>query len=372
MIGASFGFPACSTATIRRLASRNLAVSVAGMEISTFFASGVPRVGDHLGNGHCVRIWNWQLDIVHNRSFHCRSHRFHNMSPKVNLMDRTLTTLPSNRAIRLNNVSCAYCGIELTNDTKNREHVIGGRFVPQGKLVACWNLIINVCRTCNEIKADLEDDISAITMQPDSFGIFGHDDVLATLDAARKSKNSYSRRTRKPVMCSQEQMKVNMPFGQGASISFQFQCPPQIDRPRLFLLARMQLMGFFYWITFQENTMQGHYWPGGFYPLIYANRSDWGNSALTTFADAVADWAPRVVAATADGFYKIIIKRHPQAACWSWAIEWNHAVRVIGFFGDDETHQILVAGLPKPEMKLISSTPDSTLRYRRETPLADD
>ena len=287
-------------------------------------------------------------------------------------MDRTLTTLPPSRAVNLRNVSCAYCGKDLTNDTKSREHVIGRRFVPKGKLDGCWNLIVNVCRNCNGTKADLEDDISAITMQPDSFGSLGQVDAVATLEAGRKSKNSYSRRTSKPVICSQEQMKVNMSFGQGASVSFQFTCPPQIDRSRLISLARMQLMGFFYWITFQENTMQGHFWPGGFYPLTYANRADWGNSHLTAFADAVADWPPQVVATTADGFYKIIIKRYPQAACWSWAIEWNRAMRVIGFFGDDQTQRSLVAGLPKLEMKLISSATDRTLRFRRETPLADD
>ena len=286
-------------------------------------------------------------------------------------MGRTLTTLPSNQVIRLNNVSCAYCGAELTNGTTNKEHVIGRRFVPKGKLDGYWNLIVNTCKTCNGIKADLEDDISAITMQPDSFGRFGHDDETAISDAARKAKNSYSRRARKPVMHSQERMKVNMPFGQGGSISFGFTSPPQVDDSRLFQLARMQLVGFFYWIAFQEDDMRGYWWPGEFYPLIHANRSDWGNPVLSAFADAVADWHPRVMAVNADGFYKIAIKKHPQATCWSWALEWNHALRVIGFFGDGQTAENVIAKLPKLDMKLISSTCDATLRFRRETPLSD-
>ena len=57
--------------------------------------------------------------------------------------------------IRLNNISCPYCGVMLTCETTDKEHVIGRRFVPKGKLNGNWNLVVNACRTCSGIKADL-------------------------------------------------------------------------------------------------------------------------------------------------------------------------------------------------------------------------
>ena len=283
-----------------------------------------------------------------------------------------LTTLPPTQVVRLRNVSCVYCGLELTKQTRTKEHVIGRRFVPKGKLDRSWNIVLNACRTCNEFKANLEDDISAITMLPDSFGSFGHDDAGAISDAARKASNSISRRTRKPVIHSQERMKLNMPFMRGGSLSVELTSPPQADHHRLLLLARMQLMGFFFWITHKHDARQGYCWPGGYYPFVHANRTDWGNSMLTGFAQEVADWWPRVMATNADGFYKIALKRHPQTECWSWALQWNHALRLVGFLGEEVFAKQLISKFPKPEMKIISCTNSTTLRYRTETPLPDD
>ena len=43
-------------------------------------------------------------------------------------------TFPGNRAIVLRNIRCAYCGDRLTRETTTRDHVIGRRSVPKGKL----------------------------------------------------------------------------------------------------------------------------------------------------------------------------------------------------------------------------------------------
>ena len=283
-----------------------------------------------------------------------------------------LTSLPPTQVVRLHNVSCVYCGLELTKETRTKEHVIGRRFVPRGKLDKSWNILLNACRKCNALKADLEDDISAITMQPDSFGSFGHDDAGAISDATRKASRSISRRTKKPVIHSQERMKHNMPFMHEGSLSVELISPPQADHHRLFRLARMQLMGFFFWITYQHDAKQGYCWPGEYYPLVHANRTDWGNSMLTGFAQEVVNWRPRILATNADGFYKIALKRHPQAECWSWALQWNHALRLVGFLGDEDFVNQTTRKLPKSDMKVISSTSSATLRYRTEIPLPDD
>src|SRR5712671_7028860 len=111
-------------------------------------------------------------------------------------MESALKELPANKALRLDNRTCLYCGADPTVDSPHTvEHVVGRRFVPKGSLHQSWALIGNACATCNGVKADLEDDISAITLQP-SLGE-RHTDPMLDAEATRKSANSISRRTRK-------------------------------------------------------------------------------------------------------------------------------------------------------------------------------
>src|SRR4051812_6479594 len=82
-------------------------------------------------------------------------------------MSNSLIAVPLNTVTRLKNVTCAYCGVRFSPATPStKEHVITRNFVPEGTLKANdWNLILLACRTCNQEKADLEDEISAITLQ---------------------------------------------------------------------------------------------------------------------------------------------------------------------------------------------------------------
>jgi hypothetical protein len=64
----------------------------------------------------------------------------------------------------------------LTEESATDEHVIGRRFVPKNTMFGQWNVILRACRECNTAKSELENDISAITMQPDASGQFAVDD----------------------------------------------------------------------------------------------------------------------------------------------------------------------------------------------------
>lgn len=121
-------------------------------------------------------------------------------------MEPTLQDQP-NKPIRLRNTSCAYCGV--TNSADNpleREHVIGRRFVPKGTLARGWSLQVRACRRCNGEKADLENDISAITL------LRGHgrarEEGVSPELIIRKATRSISRRTKKPVAESSEEMRA--------------------------------------------------------------------------------------------------------------------------------------------------------------------
>lgn len=287
-------------------------------------------------------------------------------------MDSKLRALPPNRAIVLRNETCPYCGTSLTRETRTKEHVVGRRFVPRGSLHQHWNLIVWACAPCNRHKASLEDDLSAISMHPDVTGAHVRDDIRLHAEAARKARKSISQRSGKPVGESREQFTVKMQPFPGAELTINFTTGPQADDARIIHLVRMQVMAFFYWVTIQPGEVNGHFWLGSFMPLPPVRRPDWGNAQLRFFMDLTANWDPRVHAITADGYFKMAIKKHPQALAWSFAVEWNESYRIVGFFGDTETLLGLRDRVPSLPMVTIPGQGADFMRYRQEVPLPEE
>ena len=58
------------------------------------------------------------------------------------MLTNELTELSVEKPILLDNITCVYCGNELTPQTVTKEHVVGRRFVPKGSLNQQWNLIV--------------------------------------------------------------------------------------------------------------------------------------------------------------------------------------------------------------------------------------
>lgn len=286
--------------------------------------------------------------------------------------DPGLVKVAPYRPTVLNNCTCPYCGVALSPEIISEEHVVGRRFVPKGKLNGNWNLIANACRPCNGRKSDLEDDISAITLQPDLLGQYGHGDAGAIADAQRKAKGSLSRRTKKTIRDSQERIGLSVNLGTGSDLSFSFIAPSQIDDWRAFELARMQLAALFYMQTYNSETRRGGYWLHGYHPVMQAARSDWGNSVMIAFAHEIEGWECRLVANTAEGFFRVIIRKHPSAETWAWAIEWNRSRRLIGFFGEREPAQNIVNSFPELRAQIVYQASENSLSYRVETPLSEN
>lgn len=229
---------------------------------------------------------------------------------------------PKHRVVK-RNVLCAYCGISLEPfKGGEEEHVIGRRFVPKGTLAGQWNLIVRSCPACNDAKADLEDDLSAITMQPDGLGRFAADDDRLRAEAVRKARTR-NRRTQQRVSEPTPPLIVKGNFGP-ANITFSYTAPAQADDRRMFELARLQLVGFFSMLTYDEAAKRGYFWTGQYAPVVVARQEDWGNPRLL-WIDAVSrDWEYRLHAIAADGFYKVWIRRRlGEPAVWAWAIEWT-------------------------------------------------
>lgn len=278
---------------------------------------------------------------------------------------------PPNRAIILRNRTCIYCGRAFGDERPpTKEHVVGRRFVPRGCFDGQWNLIANACEPCNRLKADLEDDISAISMMPDLSGRFAIDDPRLAAEAQRKAVNARSRRTGKAVAQSQEEIKLQQSFG-GATLTFTLTAPAQVEEHRIFRLAHYHFGGFFYYITYRQPTQAGGFIQGGFYPLTHTRRADWGNPRMRWFMELVRGWDLRVHAIGADTFFKKLIRKHPEKDVWAWAVEWNHSMCVIGFAGDKAAVQELTKTLPPLEFNQVHEAPNRRVRMRIDIPLPE-
>jgi hypothetical protein len=275
---------------------------------------------------------------------------------------------PATRPMRLRNVVCPYCGEPLTTANSTKEHVVGRRFVPKGRLQNSWNLILNACRGCNNGKSDLEDDISAITMQPDVLGRYFGDHTQLALDAAHKAQRTRSRSTGKLVGESRTAMAIKHEFA-GMTMTFNLVGQQHIEGERAFELALRHFQAFFYLITYDQSENRGWWWIGNYAPLQAASRNDWGNDFARGFMSATRDWETRVLAITAEEHFKLAIRRHPSQEMWSLATEWNENYRVIAVCGKAEAITAFVAALPKLKMRRTPLGPESYYAARTEVAL---
>lgn len=288
---------------------------------------------------------------------------------EVGMLEKILSDINNNKSVRLNNVTCTYCGVDITQNNDSKEHVIGRKFVPKGSFDNQWNLIVQACKICNGKKSDLENDISAITLE--LCRKFNRDvQEVVIVDSKRKSNNCFSRQTKRLIKDSLISGEVTIPFGKGVEMKFGYQAPAQLDEHRCFELARYHLMAFFYFITFNDQTKKGGFWQEGYHPAFQAHYPDWGNIEQISFMNEVRDWEPRWKGVTANGFFKIIIKKHPSKKCWSWALEWNKSYRLVGFFGCRKTAQKIVDNIPHLQWKELNDEQECKKYYRDEKMLA--
>tara|TARA_R110002072_G_C7911564_1_gene530399 strand:+ start:706 stop:1587 length:882 start_codon:yes stop_codon:yes gene_type:complete len=270
----------------------------------------------------------------------------------------------------LKNQNCPFCGRDVGEDG-TKEHVIARNFVPKGSLDQHWNLIVRACKSCNNRKSDLEDDISAISMIPDLSGSVAEDDEMLRVSSERKQK-SKSRKTGKPVSDSQEQINFKGAFGPDVTMTGNFVSPPQISEDRVFELCRLHLSAFFFFQTYDESTLRGGFWLEGFYPVSTVRRSDWGNATQQSFLRLVDGWDPRFYLSTASGFFRVITRMDPTETCWAWAIEWNRNMRTIGFFGNRQVSMEAAAQLEQPVRKVIGKNSEGPIYMIEEMTLQEN
>lgn len=108
-------------------------------------------------------------------------------------------------------------------------------------------------------------------------GRFPDDDDRLRQEARRKGWGSKSAMTGSRVLDSAATMEMQVPMQPGVTAKFSFTGPPQVSLERIYKLCLMQIQGFFHFYTYKRGERLGRPIPEGFYLLIEARRSDWGN-----------------------------------------------------------------------------------------------
>lgn len=275
------------------------------------------------------------------------------------------------RAILLRNVNCPYCGRDFGNGVEpTKEHVIGRRFVPKGSLDKQWNLILNACKRCNNLKADLENDISAITMMStDSISDVEVKQRLAA-EVDRRAFKTLSRRTKKSVASSHETISA-LASGPGLTATINFHALPQIDHSRLHLLAELHFKAFLFWITYDKDSARGVV-RGGYVHLGAFGRPNWGVAQARWFMREVDRWSMRVCGIAADEYFKINIQKCPTGNIWSCAVEWNQTMRALAFVGVRSEIDEFLSNMPAAKSSFATTPEGDTLRFTEEIPLAPE
>ena len=235
--------------------------------------------------------------------------------------------------------------------------MIGRSFIPDGSLDdgRSFNFIFRACVECNSEKAEVERHISSVSL----FTSIGRSDKSINTIANRKAANDFHPTLRGKLVkdatveqCIEIDTKM-------LNCKFEMSGPPQLDPSYIRLLAFRHIQGFFSLITSSDPTTsegtkllgKNHWWFGGSYPY-----SDWGNVRIKEIAERVRTWEALLKIVTANGFFKIVIRRSPRTnGPWFWALEWNKSWRLFGGIFDLNNYPVEFDSLPSPEMMQLNS-----------------
>lgn len=277
------------------------------------------------------------------------------------------------KPVSLPNRKCAYCGVELERKTSTRDHVVARRFVPEGTLATGFFLQVKSCRPCNDRKAALEDDISIITMLPDTRGHYVRDDERLRRTVARKSKGAFSPATRRLAAQSYNKIDASVPIGGGVSMTYSGLAMPTLEDQRVARLAYYHVQGFTHFRSYDVERGHGRWLePGEFLAIGHLTKEDWGNPRITAFAAATRSWEPVCTAVLADGYFRHEMRRKPDSELASWAVEWNGRYRVFGLYGPVGERDAFVAALPDEQVDFAWGDTTNGFAWRAETPIADE
>jgi len=194
------------------------------------------------------------------------------------------------------------------------------------------------------------------------------EDSTVVAEVVRKAQRSVSRRTHKAVIDSSKTFTRKGAIVPGVNYTATMTAPPQIDHSRAFELAEYHLAGFFYLITYDRANKIGGRWLGTCMPIGAVPATDYGNVVQRWFMTYTDTWHPRIIGYIASGFFRVAIRRHPETEIWSWALEWNKTMRLIGFLGEEHILGEAVKTMPELQWDIQNEH----YRQRGEVPLDEE
>ncbi|HEX8585464.1 MAG TPA: HNH endonuclease signature motif containing protein [Allosphingosinicella sp.] len=277
------------------------------------------------------------------------------------------------KPVSLPGVRCAYCGCVIGGRATTSDHVVARRFVPEGTLGSAFHLQVKSCRPCNDRKAALEDDISVITMLPDTAGDYARDDERLLRTVARKAKGAISPATRRLAAHSYNKIDARLPLAGGASLTYSGLAMPTLEDQRVARLAYYHTQGFVFFRSFDPDRGHGRWLqPDRFHMLGQVTNGDWGNPRLRRFTAQVRAWEPNCIVNMADGYFRHAMFQKPGSELWAWALEWNGRLRVFGLYGEAGERQAFSRALPPVQADFGAGDTTNGFFLRVDTPLADD
>jgi hypothetical protein len=274
--------------------------------------------------------------------------------------------------IVLKNVICVYCGLPFNDERPHtKEHVVGRRFVPVGTLHSEFNVIARACSPCNSHKSKLEDDLSVISMCPTVDGVFAGDPDILRKEVVRRAAKSGNARTGRSVATPEPPIEIKSSFG-AMSMTVTMVGPPQMHEERAFELARMQLAGFYFLLTYNKAEERGGFVQGDFGWITAVRKPDWGNPLMVWFAQETAELPIRLQINTAQGYYRAWMRSLDTTQdTFAWAMEWNQNVRLIGLLGMPEKINQFAASMPELKFQEVARSGSVVRRVRLSTALAE-
>lgn len=243
---------------------------------------------------------------------------------------------------------CLYCGAYVGPGSvtpSNLEHLIARNMVPPGSFrdASAFNFLFRACVDCNTKKSRIEDHISAATLLGSAARRTDPAiDALAIRKARKSYHPSYPGRTLADLSRG-----LRLSFGKALTMTLRPSALP--DRQSLITLAHRHVQALFSLATSADPRVQERtrLLPRNHWGIFGAwQHEDWGDPRLVEISRRARVIPSVIDVVTADGFFKIALRRGDQGEPWFWALEWNKSVRLVGWIGEAETPPPFFLNLP--------------------------
>ena len=150
---------------------------------------------------------------------------------------------------------------------------------------------------------------------------------------------------------------------------------PTLDEQRVARLAYYHVQAFAFLRSFDVVRQHGAWLQiPDFLVLGWLTRDDWGNPRLRHFMDQISAWEVVGLVAAADGYFRHVMRKCPQAELWAWAVEWNERLRVFGIYGATPAREAFSAAMPRvrPDLSWGDTTNDFAMHWETPLPESED